>query len=102
MAEVDVTLNELVGRDADLARLFEAEIRTAAALVPASPTGRLGCRILAWGRHLDLGSRQAVTVLFSLPGWVKALSIPMAPLPGEIRDATGRALRAKLLREPVH
>ena len=97
MATVSITLNQLAGRDQELARRFEREIREAAATAPDCV---LGCRILAWQRAWDLGSPDLVTVQFHLPGWVKVLAISIGSVPGDVRKAVEQALLTKFC-EPV-
>jgi hypothetical protein len=92
MATVTITLNQLAGRDAALARRFENEIREAAAF---GPDYDLACRILAWQRAWDLGSPDLVTVQFHLPGWVKVVAVSIGAVPGEVRSAVERALFPK-------
>jgi hypothetical protein len=92
MATVSITLNQLTGRNQELARRFESEIREAAA---PGPDWDIGCRILAWQRAWDLGSPELVTVQFHLPGWVKVLAVSMGSLPGDVRKAAERALLPK-------
>jgi hypothetical protein len=92
MATVNITLNQLAGRDEELARRFEREIREAAAVAPDC---NLGCRILAWQRAWDLGSPDLVTVQFHLPGWVKVLAVSMGSVPGDVRKAVEQALRPR-------
>jgi hypothetical protein len=92
MATVTITLNQLAGRDAALARRFENEIREAAA---PGPDCHLGCRILAWQRAWDLGSPDLVTVQFHLPGWVKVLAVSIGSTPGQVRSAVEQALLPK-------
>jgi hypothetical protein len=103
MATVTITLNQLAGRDQDLAHRFESEIRAAAA---PGPDYEIGCRILAWQRAWDLGSPDLVTVQFHLPGWVKILAVSMASMPGEVRKAAEQALFPKFygtrLRAATH
>jgi hypothetical protein len=89
MATVSITLNQLAGRDEELARRFESEIREAAA------SGRdceIDCRILAWQRAWDLGSPDLVTVQFHVPGWVKVLAVSIRSVPGEVKTAVAQAL----------
>ena len=93
MATVTITLNQLAGRDAALARRFESEIREAAA---SAPDCDLGCRILAWQRAWDLGSPDMVTVQFHLPGWVKILAVSIGANPGAVRKAVEQALLPRL------
>jgi len=97
MATVTITLNQLAGRDAALARRFESEIREAAA---GAPDCDLGCRILAWQRAWDLGSPDLVTVQFHLPGWVKVLAVSIGSHPGAVRKAVEQALLPRLC-DPV-
>jgi hypothetical protein len=92
MATVSITLNQLAGRDEELARRFESEIREAAA---PGPDWEIGCRILAWQRAWDLGSPDLVTVQFHLPGWVKVLAVSICSLPGDVRRAVQQALLPK-------
>jgi hypothetical protein len=92
MATVSITLNQLAGRDQDLARRFEQEIHEAAATAPAC---ELGCRILAWQRAWDLGSPDLVTVQFHQPGWVKVLAVSIGSVPGDVRRAVEQALLPK-------
>jgi len=97
MADLDVIANELRGRDPDLARRFELEIQAALDALPRTRAGTLACRILAWQRRGDLGARDHVTLLFALPGWVKAISVPMRAHPCEVQQATAAALAPRLL-----
>ena len=92
MATVTITLNQLAGRDQELALRFEQEIREAAASAPACD---LGCRILAWQRAWDLGSPDLVTVQFHQPGWVKVLAVSIGSVPGDVRKAVEQALLPK-------
>jgi hypothetical protein len=89
MGQVDFVLNQLSGRDPELAARFEREIDEA---VSTLPTPRLRCRILAWQRGLDVGSRDRVTVLLHASGWVKAFGVSVHAGPGEVRGAVIRAL----------
>lgn len=89
MATVSITLNQLAGRDEDLARRFESEIREAAA---TGPDCKIDCRILAWQRAWDLGSPDLVTVQFHVPGWVKVLAVSIRSVPGEVKTAVAQAL----------
>ena len=98
MATVSITLNQLAGRDQELARRFEREIREAAAIAPDCV---LGCRILAWQRAWDLGSPDLVTVQFHLPGWVKVLAVSIGSVPGDVRKAVEQALLPKLCETAV-
>jgi hypothetical protein len=92
MAHLDVISNELRGRDPDLARRFELEIEAAMQDLPRSRVETLVCRILAWQRRGDLGARDRVTLLFALPGWVKAISVPIQAAPGQVQEAAAMAL----------
>jgi hypothetical protein len=92
MATVSITLNQLTGRDQELARRFEREIREAAA---TAPDFVLDCRILAWQRAWDLGSPDLVTVQFHLPGWVKVLAVSIGSVPGDVRKAVEQAILPK-------
>ena len=95
MPHVEFVLNQLGGRDPLLASRFEREIEDAAASL--GPL-RLRCRILAWQRGLDVGSRDRVTILLHAAGWVKALGASVHAGPGEVRAAVLRALSARPTR----
>lgn len=90
MADVVFRENDLKRRDAALARRFEEEIASAATAVRDEEP--LGCRILAWQRSGDLGTRSRVTIQFDRPGWVKLVSVPLRARPGQVRAVAAQAL----------
>ena len=104
MGQVEFVLNQLSGRDPEIADRFEREIEAA---VAALGSLALRCRILAWQRGLDVGARDRVTVLLHATGWVKAFGVSVHARPGEVHGAVLRALtprprtRATMAGTPV-
>ena len=98
MGHVHFALNQLSGREPELAARFEREIEEA---VAATGSRYLHCRILAGQGGLDARRPDRVTVLLHAAGWVKAFGLPLETGPGEVHAAVLKALGAPRVRRAV-